>query len=101
MPVNATLSSPGSISGTTTTASEVAASTQVGAPVPQVTRMAVEGIQGADGDMSFAGTWSSSTTYVVNQVVFYDGSSYICIQGNSDLRPDQNTSQWSLSLIHI
>jgi len=96
MPINATLSSPGTITGTTTTANDVAASTQVGASVPQITRMAVEGIRGADGDMSWTGAWSSATSYVANQVVYYDGSAYICIQGNSDLRPDTNTSQWTL-----
>ena len=96
MPINATLSTPGTITGTTTTANEVAASTQVGASVPQITRMAVEGIRGADGDMSWTGAWSSATSYVANQVVYYDGSAYICIQGNSDLRPDTNTSQWTL-----
>ena len=96
MPVNASLSTPGSITGTTTTASAVAASTQSGSPVPQVTRMAVEGIRGADGDMTWAGEWSSSTTYVTNQVVYYEGSAYVCIQGNSNLRPDQNTTQWTI-----
>ena len=58
--------------------------------------MAIEGIRGADGDMSWAGEWSSSSNYVANQVVYYAGSAYICIQGNSNLRPDQNATQWSL-----
>ena len=96
MPVNATLSTPGEISGTTTTASTVAASTQSGAPAPQITRMAVEGIRGADGDMTWAGEWSSSTSYVVNQVVQYNGSAYVCIQGNSDMAPSSNATQWTL-----
>ena len=96
MPVNATLSTPGSISGTTTTASSVAASTDSGTPVPQITRMAVEGIRGADGDMTWAGEWSSSTSYVVNQVVQYNGSAYVCILGNSNMSPSSNTSQWTL-----
>jgi hypothetical protein len=58
--------------------------------------MAIEGIRGADGDMTWAGEWSSSSNYVANQVVYYEGSAYICIQGNSNLRPDQNATQWSL-----
>ena len=95
MPVNATLSNPSSVSGTTTTASSVAASTSVGVQ-PQITRMAIEGIRGADGDMSWAGEWSSSSNYVANQVVYYEGSAYICIQGNSNLRPDKNATNWSL-----
>ena len=96
MGINATLSNPSSVTGTTTTATEVAGSTQVGAPAPQITRMAVEGIRGADGDMTWAGEWSSSTNYVANQVVYYEGSAYVCIQGNSNLRPDLNTTQWTL-----
>ena len=96
MAINATLSNPSSVTGTTTTASSVAASTQAGAPVPQVTRMAVEGIRGADGDMTWAGEWSSSANYVANQVVQYNGSAYVCIQGHSNLRPDQNATQWTL-----
>ena len=58
--------------------------------------MAIEGIRGADGDMTWAGEWSSSTNYVANQVVYYEGSAYVCIQGNSNLRPDLNTTQWTL-----
>lgn len=95
MGVNASLSTTPSVSGTTTSPSSVAASTSVGVQ-PQITRMAIEGIRGADGDMSWAGEWSSSSNYVANQVVYYEGSAYICIQGNSNLRPDQNATQWSL-----
>ena len=96
MGINATLSNPSSVTGTTTTPAAVSASTQSGTPVPQITRMAVEGIRGADGDMTWAGEWSSSTNYVANQVVYYEGSAYVCIQGNSNLRPDLNTTQWTL-----
>ena len=95
MGVNASLSTTPSVSGTTASPSSVAASTSVGVQ-PQITRMAIEGIRGADGDMSWAGEWSSSSNYVANQVVYYEGSAYICIQGNSNLRPDQNATQWSL-----
>ena len=95
MGVNASLSTTPSVSGTTTSPSSVAASTSVGVQ-PQITRMAIEGIRGADGDMTWAGEWSSSSNYVANQVVYYEGSAYICIQGNSNLRPDQNATQWSL-----
>ena len=95
MPVNASLSTTPSVSGTTASPSTVAASTSVGVQ-PQITRMAIEGIRGADGDMTWAGEWSPSTNYVANQVVYYEGSAYVCIQGNSNLRPDQNTTQWTL-----
>jgi len=95
MPINASLSTTPTVSGTTSSPNTVAASTSVGVQ-PQITRMAIEGIRGADGDMTWAGEWSSSTNYVANQVVYYEGSAYVCIQGNSNLRPDQNTTQWTL-----
>ena len=91
MPINASLSTTPTVSGTTASPNTVAASTSVGVQ-PQITRMAIEGIRGADGDMTWAGEWSSSTNYVANQVVYYEGSAYVCIQGNSNLRPDQNTT---------
>ena len=95
MPINASLSTTPTVSGTTASPNTVAASTSVGVQ-PQITRMAIEGIRGADGDMTWAGEWSSSTNYVANQVVYYEGSAYVCIQGNSNLRPDLNTTQWTL-----
>ena len=95
MPINASLSTTPTVSGTTASPNTVAASTSVGVQ-PQITRMAIEGIRGADGDMTWAGEWSSSTNYVANQVVYYEGSAYVCIQGNTNLRPDQNTTQWTL-----
>jgi len=95
MPINASLSTTPTVSGTTASPNTVAASTSVGVQ-PQITRMAIEGIRGADGDMTWAGEWSPSTNYVANQVVYYEGSAYVCIQGNSNLRPDLNTTQWTL-----
>ena len=41
------------------------------------------------------GTWDSATTYAVNDLVEYEGSSYICIAVNSDTIPT-NTSFWNL-----
>lgn len=41
------------------------------------------------------GTWDSATTYAVNDLVEYDGSSYICIAVNSDTVPTNN-SFWNL-----
>ena len=95
MPINASLSTTPTVSGTTASPNTVAASTSVGVQ-PQITRMAIEGIRGADGDMTWAGEWSPATNYVANEVVYYEGSAYVCIQGNSNLRPDLNTTQWTL-----
>ena len=41
------------------------------------------------------GTWDSATTYAVNDLVEYEGSSYICIAVNSDTVPTNN-SFWNL-----
>jgi len=35
----------------------------------------------------YAGTWSSSTAYAVNQIVYYSGSSYICLTANTNSVP--------------
>ena len=58
--------------------------------------MVVPGIKGADGDITWEGEWSSSTTYTQNEAVQYNGSAYVCLQGNSNLIPPNNTSAWSL-----
>jgi hypothetical protein len=45
---------------------------------------------------SWKGTWSSSTAYVVNDVVYYNGSSYISILNGTNQNPASATSYWSL-----
>ena len=85
MGLNATVKSPAVLSGSTTTGEQ-----------PKVTRMVVPGIKGADGDITWEGEWSSSTTYTQNEAVQYNGSAYVCLQGNSNLIPPNNTSAWSL-----
>lgn len=56
------------------------------------------GLTGATGPagLSWKGTWSSATSYAVNDAVYYSGSSYIAIATNTNKQPDTNTSQWSL-----
>ena len=97
MPINAqiTENNASSVRGTTTTPSSVAGSTAVGVQ-PSITRMTIPGIKGADGDITWQGTWSSSTTYTQNNAIQYNGSSYVALQGNTDVRPDTNASVWSL-----
>ena len=85
MGLNATVKAPAVISGSTTTGEQA-----------KVTRMVVPGIKGADGDITWEGEWSSSTTYTQNEAVQYNGSAYVCLQGNSNLIPPNNTSAWSL-----
>ena len=57
------------------------------------------GAAGADGedglDINWKGTYSSGTAYVVNDAVFYEGSSYICILNSTGNLPT-NTTYWNL-----
>ena len=85
MGLTATVKAPAVLSGSTTTGEQA-----------KVTRMVVPGIKGADGDITWEGEWSSSTTYTQNEAVQYNGSAYVCLQGNSNLIPPNSTSAWSL-----
>lgn len=41
-----------------------------------------------DPFMKFRGPWNSFTTYSVNDVVLFNQSSYVCVQGNVNSEPD-------------
>jgi hypothetical protein len=63
-----------------------------------------QGIQGLIGPagpvgaagLNFVGTWSSATGYTPTDVVFYNGSSYVCSNavGPSVTTPDVDTANW-------
>jgi hypothetical protein len=56
----------------------------------------IQGIQGEQGDsIVWKGTWSGATAYVLNDVVFSGGNSYICIQAHTNHEPP-NASYWEL-----
>ena len=88
MPITASIAAPTVISGSTATGEQ-----------PKVTRMEVPGIKGADGDITWQGEWSSSTTYTQNQAIQYNGTAYVCLQGNSNVIPSSNTSVWSVMVL--
>lgn len=61
-----------------------------------------QGIQGVQGDpglgISWQGTWSSSTTYALNNAVYKDGSTYISVQAsntNHDPATDTTNTWWA------
>ena len=54
-----------------------------------------QGLQGEKG-MSWQGTWTSSVIYLVDDVVAYNGSSYINIQETSGTENPDNTSYWEI-----
>ena len=88
MGITASIAPPTVIAGSTATGEQ-----------PKVTRMEVPGIKGADGDITWQGEWSSSTTYTQNQAVQYNGTAYVCLQGNSNVIPSSNTSVWSVMVL--
>ena len=88
MGITASITPPSVIAGSTATGEQ-----------PKVTRMEVPGIKGADGDITWQGEWSSSTTYTQNQAVQYNGTAYVCLQGNSNVIPSSNTSVWSVMVL--
>lgn len=63
-----------------------------------------QGATGPTGPMGPAGspglvwrdTWSGSASYVINDVVSYNGSSYVATQANSGVTPEDDPSSWSL-----
>lgn len=66
----------------------------------------LQGIQGPQGDpgpqgegFNFMGEWVSENEYFKNDVVYYDGSSYILITETlvgSTTTPDQDSTNWSI-----
>jgi hypothetical protein len=56
----------------------------------------VPGVDGTDGlDITWKGNYAAETAYVINDAVFYDGSSYICVLDSSGNLPT-NTTYWNL-----
>ena len=55
------------------------------------------GITGATGPagLNWQGTWSSITTYAINDAVAYNGSSYIAIQAGGNQEPDISPLYWT------
>ena len=53
------------------------------------------GIPGADGDITWQGTWISQN-YTKNQAVEYNGSSYVCILDTISNEVPTNTTYWDL-----
>ena len=61
------------------------------------------GSQGTQGRQGTTGTgfnwrsnWSAFNEYYINDVVFYNGSSYIAIENNLDLIPSFSPTHWSI-----
>ncbi len=64
-------------------------------PIGPVGLAGPTGAAGAPG-LVYQGIWSTSSSYVTGDVVFYSGSSYVATQASSNKQPDTNASFWSL-----
>ena len=68
-------------------------------PDPSQGEQGPAGADGADGedglDITWRGNYASGTAYVINDAVFYSGSSYICKLASTGNLPT-NTTYWDL-----
>jgi hypothetical protein len=55
----------------------------------------VDGAEGAPGDIIWTGAWSGATSYIVNETVERNGSSYVCTANHTNQEPP-NASFWDL-----
>jgi hypothetical protein len=66
-------------------------------PVGPAGEQGSQGIPGTNGtSFTWRGEWDSIDIYTQNDVVQYDGSSYICLNENSAEEPTTYTTDWSL-----
>jgi hypothetical protein len=70
-------------------------------PAGAIGPQGIQGLTGATGPvgaagLNFVGTWSALATYSPTDVVFYNGSSYVCSNavGPSAVTPDVDTANW-------
>lgn len=82
-----TFSGEVAVSNSPTNATDVLRKADIGVLFSQT------GPQGAPG-INWRGTYSNSTTYGINDAVYYLGSSYICISGVTGTAPP-NTTYWA------
>lgn len=54
-----------------------------------------QGIQGEKG-FNWKGAWSGATQYGIDDAVSYNGSTYICVSGNSNHAPDTSPLYWNI-----
>ena len=54
------------------------------------------GDTGASGSFTWRGTWSSATAYGTNEVVLYNGTSYIAVANNQNVIPSSDSTKWNI-----
>ena len=52
------------------------------------------GVQGAQGTFRWMGAYNASTVYAINDVVYYNGSSYVAIVAQTQGNTPTDTSKW-------
>lgn len=66
-------------------------------PIGSTGAMGATGPQGlSGGSTTWLGAWSSATTYVLDDAVSLNGSSYIALVTNTNVTPGTNSSDWQL-----
>jgi hypothetical protein len=67
---------------------------------PEVIEINVPGPQGPEGTIGYEGSYSASTTYTANDIVKYNGSSWVALQSTKNhvppTLPTESNSYWSL-----
>ena len=55
------------------------------------------GISGLSGiGLIWEGTWNSGAQYLINDIVYYNGNSYIAVEGSININPSGDQSAWVL-----
>ena len=64
--------------------------------LPLTQRHPALSVLGGGSAFDWQGAWDNSTAYVVDDVVEYNGSSYVSIQDGTNQQPDTATTYWKL-----
>jgi hypothetical protein len=74
--------------------------TQIGIPdgsvVIAVDNVGIPGAPDLGGPMSWQNTWVASANYNPNDVVTFNGTTYLATNPNTAAQPDQNANQWTV-----
>lgn len=66
------------------------ANPQNNANITSIIRQSVSTASDIDPFMYYRGAWSASISYIINDVVTFNGSLYLAIQASANLQPDNN-----------
>jgi hypothetical protein len=82
--------------GSSTAQNNSAIQSVVEQAVEVATQAATEAAASVPGDMIWSGTWLNFAVYELDDVVFYNNSTWIALQVSKGLEPDINPTAWAL-----